>query len=457
MQHDALVSLFSDVIGAENVIDGERLSLRHPGYCAGAYQGGVLLTPLNRAQVSRICAVASEYAIGLVAHGGLTGLVDGTETERGQVAVSFEKMNAILTVDPLQGILVAEAGVTLQAIMDAAQDHGMQPGIDLPSRGSAMVGGLAATNAGGIQAIRYGMMRENVLGLEVVLVNGDVIDLDNVLVKNNTGYDLKHMMIGSEGTLGFITRVTLKLHPVPARVHTALLACDDDAHLFTLMRHARAHFAGQLLSLEAMWPDYYRLTSCQPGMQSGLPAGHHAVYAVLEAGEWGIVGDDNPLETFLAIMFEAGVIADGVVAQSDGQREMLWRVREDSDAIETTHGGSLSYDVGLRLQDIPAYVAQLQAAFAKACPEGRLYVFGHLGDGNLHVMTGPEERIMMDALVYDTLSRFDGTTVSAEHGIGLEKRACLARTKPAGALATMRAVKQALDPKGLMNPGKVFS
>ena len=453
---------FEALIGAENVITGERLSERHPGYCADSFACGVLLTPRSTQEVSRICSLASRNGIGIVAHGGLTGLVDGTETAPGQVAVSFEKMNRIVKVDPLQGIAITEAGATLQALADAAAEHTIMPGVDVPSRGSCTIGGMVATNAGGVRAIRYGMMRDNVLGLEAVLADGTVLDVRNSLIKNNAGYDLKHLFIGSEGTLGLVTQVVVKLHDIPRRLHTALVGCAGMDGLFDLLRKARARFGGDLLSFEAMWPDYFRLTCRQPGFGPDLMRGDLAVYAVIETGQWGEASEESPLTDFLAEAYEAGSIADAVIAQSDAQRAAIWRAREDSDAADAEHGGCLSFDVGLEIKDIPDYVTALQKRFSAEFPDVTLYVFGHLGDGNLHVMAGQPSsgkfvgRNAIEEIVYGSLAAFDGTTVSAEHGIGLEKRPHLHLSNSPDAIGCMKTLKSALDPNGALNRNKIF-
>ncbi|MGC1427699.1 MAG: FAD-binding oxidoreductase [Albidovulum sp.] len=220
-----LISYFSKHIGAEKVLSGDRLALRHSEYCAEAYDCGVLLLPETTQDVSAICAAATEAGVSVVPHGGLTGLVDGTGSHPGQVAISFERMNKILRVDPLQGVAIVEAGVVLQDLIDATTEQGLQPGVVLPSRGTCTLGGMVATNAGGIQAIKYGMMRDNILGLTVVLASGEVLDLNNTLVKNNAGYDLKQMFIGAEGTLGLITQIVVRLHPVPRDREVALIGC----------------------------------------------------------------------------------------------------------------------------------------------------------------------------------------------------------------------------------------
>ena len=456
------IELFEALLETGKVLHGDRLANRNPGYCHDAYAGGLLLLPESTAEVSAICKAASARGIALVAHGGLTGLVDGAGTSPGEVAVSFERMNGIIRVDPVQGIAVAEAGVRLEALIDAAAEHGMQPGVDLPSRGTCTLGGMAGTNAGGIQAIRYGMMRDNILGLKAVLASGEVLDLNNTLVKNNAGYDLRQMFIGSEGTLGLITELVVKLHPKPSRTETTLLGCPEPEQLPALLQMARDQFGSRLLSFEAMWPSFVAVTGAQPGMGPRALAEDHGAYGIIEIGSWDAgASDEADLEAFLAEAFEAGHIADAVIAQSEAQRAALWRLREDSDAIETKHEVALTYDVGLELADITGYISALDRAAREQLPGIETYYFGHMGDGNLHVMLGGNsadmaDRERLDRVVYGVLCEFRNTTISAEHGIGLEKRPFLHLSRGAAEIAAMRQLKTCFDPRGILNPGKIL-
>ena len=392
----------------------------------------------------------------------MTGLVEATDTSRGEVGVSFERLTRIKRLDPAQGVAVVEAGVTLETLINAAAEHGLQPGVNLPSRGSCTIGGMAGANAGGIQAIRYGMMRDNILGLTVVLASGEVLDLNNTLVKNNAGYDLKQLFIGSEGTLGLITEIVVRLHPRPERSDTAFFGCPDPEALPDLLQMARRRLGSRLLSFEAMWPSYVDLTSASPGMGPRPLSADHALYGLVEMGSWaGDAPDATEMEGFLEAAFEADLIADAVVAQSEAQRDMFWRIREDSEAVEAQYKTALSYDIGLELADITPYIAALDLKISARFPGVHAFYYGHVGDGNLHIFLcwdGDEvrDRSQLDDVVYGTLSDFSNTTISAEHGIGLEKLDYLHLSRTPEALAAMQQLKAAFDPKGILNPGKVL-
>lgn len=457
----AAITRFSREIGASNVIHGEALNSRDWGYCKQSYSAGILLLPRSTEEVARVCELAGIMGLSIVPHGGLTGLVDGTASTTGQVCISFERMNQILDIDPDQGIAVVEPGVVLQDLFDATAPYGLMPGIDIPSRGSCTLGGLVSTNAGGVRVIRYGMMRENVLGLEVVLGSGEVIDATNRLMKNNAGYDMKQLFIGSEGTLGLVTRIILRLHPIPQSTACALVASNGLTSMMTLLRRARLSLDAQLLSFEVMWPEYYALTIAQPGMGAAPIDPGFALYAVIEVS--GRTDEDSAkaLTGVLETAFESELLVDAVLAKSETQRKNIWRIREDSDAIETTCHAYLSYDVGMQLKHMPAYVERFLARFKALCPGRTPYIFGHMGDGNLHIMFAvtPEEycdRKPFDDTVFDSLSSFESTTISAEHGIGSAKRSYLASSRSASYIHTMQRMKTVLDPGNILNPGKVL-
>ena len=453
--------IFAGICPPDAIVAPKALRQRDPGYCDTSRKAGLLLCPDSTAMTAVICAAASRAGIGIVPQGGLTGLVDGTATTPGQIALSLERMTRILRIDSTQGVIVAEAGATLQAVNEAAAEHGMMTGIDIPSRGSCTIGGVIATNAGGIRVIRYGMTRDNVLGLTAVLSDGTVLDDMNTLIKNNTGYDLKQLFIGSEGTLGVVTAAVLKLVPRPAATAVALLDCPDLAAAQELLALTRARAGGDLMAYEAMWPDYYRLTSSHlcPGREP-LPPDEGLKIIVETAGP-----DADGAEAVLLDIFEEGaeaaLVRDGIIAKSQSEQAAIWSLREDSDLIARPHGAILSYDVSIEAGEIAAFLARWDAARAQVCPQAGSHVFGHLGDCNLHVclsVTPDEARdhAAIDRAFYGAVAATPAASFSAEHGIGLTKRAELAQRKPPAMLAAMRVVKAALDPAGVMNPGKVL-
>lgn len=456
-----LVTLLEREFDADSIVHGDALSSRNSGYCEENHSAGILLLPQSTADVVRICEIATKEGLSIVPHGGLTGLVEGTASETGQLCVSFERMNKIIQVDPDQGIVVAESGVVLQNLFEATEPYGLMPGVDIPSRGTCMLGGLVSTNAGGVRVIRYGMMRENILGLEAVLANGQIIDATNMLMKNNAGYDLKQLFIGSEGTLGLVTKIVLRLHPIPPATATALVASDNLPSLMALLRRARTELDSGLLSFEVMWPEYVELTTSQPGFGPSPIVTSHGIFAIVEVAGKNDEDCTSAINGLLESALQDRLVVDAVLASSEAQRKTIWRMREDSDAISPTCDTYLSYDVGLPLQHMPAYVDQLRAGFSENHPDRTVYLFGHLGDGNLHLMfpvswDEHENRRPFDELVYRPLREFDNTTISAEHGIGLEKKDFLEWSRPNDYVQIMQQMKATLDPNNILNPGKVL-
>ncbi|GAB1377250.1 FAD-binding oxidoreductase [Pararhodobacter aggregans] len=450
-----LAETLAAIVGPGHVLGPERLALRDPGWCRGSQGAGLLVRPADAAELAAVLRATPGLAV--VPQGGLTGLVEGTESHPGQLIVSFERMNRVHAIDPAQAVALVGAGVTLAALDAALEPFGLMAGVDIGARDSCTIGGMVATNAGGIRVLRYGMMRAGVLGLEVVLADGAILDLTTPLLKNNAGYDLKQVFIGSEGTLGLVTRVALRLFPRPRGIATAMLGLDP-AGLSGLMPRLRAALGEQLAALEGIWPACYEYVAGQQGL-TRRPMAPQGLYLIVEA-----FGPDDSaaraaLEAALAPVIEDGTLAEAVIAQSDSDRQAIWKIREGGGTIgsagETVH----SYDVSLRLADLDPYVRAVEAAAATALPGVQVLVLGHVGDGNLHLMLmGPPglPRAPCDAVVYETLGAFGDASVSAEHGIGLEKRAVLARVQPVAVRAAMRALKAAYDPENRLNPGKVL-
>lgn len=454
--------LFADLCPPAGIVEPGRLRDMDPGYCATSRDAGLLLCPDSTAMVAAICAQASRHRVGIVPQGGLTGLVDGTATTPDQIALSLDRMTRILRVDPDQRVIVAEAGATIADLDRAAAHHELTTGIDIPSRGTATLGGAIATNAGGVRVIRYGMTRDNVLGLTAVLADGRVVEDMNTLPKDNTGYDLKQLFIGAEGTLGIVTAAVLRLYPRPAGSASALLACRDVTAALAILRLAHGLAGGHLLSFEAMWPDYYALTTSHlcPGREP-LPPGTTALHLIVEVTAQGDAAAQDLLAELFQTAADDDLVQDGVIAKSQAERDLIWSIREDSDLVARPLGAMLSYDISIEAAGIDDFLTRWDAARGRAFPDTRSFVFGHLGDCNLHVCLGltPDARARrgaIDDLFYGVVAATPGASLSAEHGIGLQKRARLAAGKPAVMLDLMGQIKRALDPQSIMNPGKVL-
>ncbi|MGI4855717.1 MAG: FAD-binding oxidoreductase [Janthinobacterium lividum] len=419
-----------------------------------------LLRPRSTQQVSEALAVCHALGQSVVTQGGLTGLAGGANAQGGEVALSLERMHAIEEIDTVSGTLTVQAGAILQRVQEAADAAGMLFALDLGARGSCTIGGNLATNAGGNRVIKYGMARELVVGLEVVLADGTIISDMHKMIKNNSGYDLKHLMIGSEGTLGVITRAVMRLLPKPAGVATAWCGLPDFAAVTRLLAHAQARCAGGVSAFEVMWPSYVDFViDSVPGVRAPLDT-RHAYYVLLES-----VGSDagrhaEEFETMLGEMLEQGVVENAALATSVADANAFWAVRDAPAEFPVLLPQLIGFDISFPIADVGAFAAQCESMLHERWPGIRTLVYGHLGDGNLHLIAhihdapdGFPEAV--DAAVY-ALTRDWRGAVSAEHGIGAKKRAYLPYTRDAGAIAAMRAIKRALDPGNLLNPGKIF-
>lgn len=449
------------IAGDAGVLDAAELGKRSAGILRpDTLKARALVRPKDTEEVSRAVRWCHDHRMPVVTQGGLTGLVHGADAASDEVILSLERMRAIELIDPVQRIAVVQAGVTLQALQEAVERHELSFPLDLGARGSATIGGNAATNAGGNRVIRYGMMRDMVLGLEVVLADGTILSSMNRLIKNNAGYDLKQVFIGSEGTLGIITRLVLRLREKPRSQDVAIVAVPSFEALTRLLKHVDSALGGSLSAFEVMWQSFYRLVTSPPA-RGKPPVGQDHPYYVLIESLGANAGPDS--ERFVAALesaLETKLISDAAIAKSDSDRHAFWALRDD--VMQVVVGGMpVIFDISLPLAAMEQYVEGLGRELQAGIGEHRLWIFGHLGDGNLHVIVQvpPQDymtlRPKIEALVYRPLGQFGGS-VSAEHGIGLEKKPYLGVCRSEGEIAVMRALKTALDPDGILNPGKIF-
>ena len=442
-------------LGSAAVLTGADVSARQVGiWDERPVQALAIVRPQSTEQLSGVLRLCHAIGQPVVTHGGRTGLVEGCVSGPGDLVVSLECMTRIESVDETNRCMTLQAGVPLELAQRAASDAGLMLPLDLGARGSCTIGGNIATNAGGNRVLRYGMTREMVLGLEAVLADGTVISSMNKMLKNNAGYDLKQLFIGTEGTLGIVTRAVLRLRPSCRSESTAFIACDSFAQVQSLLPFLDRELGGHLSAFECLWRSFYQTAAA--GLNAPLADGSSHYVLVESLGPDPAV--DN--EQFLAVLSaaaEKGFLSDAVVAKSGKERDSFWAIRDNVEAC-LHFGESFVFDVSLPLQDMSAYVDQVLEKLDGVLPGHRSFVFGHVGDGNLHFVVSPgaeRSRAIVESAIYQPLQAFGGS-VSAEHGIGLEKKFWLCLSRSDAEIRLMQALKQALDPDGLLNPGKVF-
>lgn len=444
------------ILGATHVLTGEDAA-RYGRDWTGQYPSAPLcvVRPADTAQVAQVVAHVAAQGGAIVPLGGNTGLVGGAQA-KGEVVVSLERLNKIRALKPQARTAIVEAGVILQDLHTAVDAHDLIFPLTFGAKGSARIGGCLSTNAGGTNVVRYGSTRGLCLGLEVVLASGEVLDLMSELHKDNTGYDLRDLFIGAEGTLGIITAAVLKLKPKPGGYATAMFAARDLPAAQTVLAALQAASGGAVEAFEVMPRSYMeRLAVHRPDLTPPFAQTHDWTLMV-ELG--GTDMQDILMETLDGQM-QAGLVLDAILAQSEAQRAQIWAIREAAAEITFTQTPIIDCDVALPLDRLPDFLPRVQAALATLDAGATDITVGHLGDGNLHYAVYPSRvdpahlaaiREMIDA---QTVAL--GGSISAEHGVGQSKRATLERHKPPAVLAAMRAIKSALDPKGVMNPGKV--
>ena len=454
-----LLSSLAGVVGESGLLLGEDVASRKSGiWRDDGIAAKAIVRPRSTAEVAQVLALCNAAGQAVVAHGGLTGLAESAITEPGEIALSLERMNRILEVHKVERTLTAEAGAVLAAVQDAADAEQLMFPLDIGARGNCTVGGNIATNAGGNRVIRYGMTRDMVLGLEAVLADGTVVSSMNHMIKNNAGYDLKQLFIGTEGTLGVVTRAVLRLREKPRSQETMLAAATDFNQVVELLKLMDTRLGGTLSAFEVLWNNFYRLVTTPPATQTPPLPQHHPYYVLIEAMGGDGEADAARLETAFAEAHDAGLVVDAVLAASEAQRQSIWAVRDDVAQLNQ-HDPLFIFDVSLRVSDMERYVAEvnrrLDAKFGTYCN----YTFGHIGDGNLHFGTsaggGAEAYDDVKQAVYEPLAAIGGS-ISAEHGIGLDKKKYLRLSRNEEEIALMRKLKQALDPNGILNPGKIF-
>lgn len=450
-QQTEFIAALSSALDQAIIFIGDRIpeKARSDASQTGRHMPLVYIRPRSVEEVSAALRICNAQRVPVVVQGGMTGLAGGANASGDEVVVTMDLIAGVEGIDAAAGTMTVKAGTVLEVAQRAAEEAGFLLPIDLGARGSCQIGGNLSTNAGGIRVISYGVTRDNVLGIEAVLADGTVLSSLNRMQKNNTGYDLKHLFIGAEGTLGVITRAVLKLKPLPTGRATALCGLNSFEDVVALLHHAQKSLPG-LSAFELMWEAFFRFSREAEGFKF-FDQDYPFTVIIEQSGE-------ESLETFLGAMFEEGMIADALIAQSEKERGQFWKVREglSLDALPRL----INFDVSLPIGVLDKYAKEVTAALEAEFAGIHVSVFGHVADSNIHLCISAgaiddatEHRI--DMIVYDHVRTYQGS-ISAEHGIGTLKRDYLPYSRSPEELDVMRRVKQALDPNWILNPGKVI-
>lgn len=457
----------TNIVGAKGVITGDdKTPFLTEWRKRWTGDAAMIVAPTSTDQVAQIVKLCAKHRIAITPQGGNTGLVGGQIPFGDEILISMKRMRTIHEVSPLNNTMSVDAGVTLGEAQSAANDHDRLFPLSIGSEGTCQIGGVISTNAGGVNVLRYGNTRDLVMGLEVVLPNGEIWNGLNALRKNNTGYDLKQLFIGGEGTLGIVTKAVLKLFPRPAQTLTLITGLNRADDIIPLLSHAQGASGGMVTSFEFMARPcldlvFKNIPGTRDPMESPYP-----FYCLIELSAGAGVDIDAMGEAMLAGALEAGLIEDAVIAQSETHAKDFWHIRHSISEAMNGEGKGARHDVSVAIPDIPAFLKAADKVITQIAPGVRPIAFGHVGDGNVHYdvlppLGAPGDALDaqigdMEAAIYDLIDTFNGS-ISAEHGIGQHKRDTLAKRKSPVEMTMMHAIKIALDPHAIMNPGKLLS
>ncbi|MCE7029489.1 FAD-binding oxidoreductase [Jiella avicenniae] len=453
MNDDALAAL-SEILGDGELLLDEADRARYASDGSGL-KGDLplaVLRPATTERLSQAMAVCARFQIAMITQGGRTGLSGGACVAGPAVVLSTERMQGVVEIDEDAMAMTVWAGTPLERVHDAAREKGLDFPVDIGARGSATVGGLIATNAGGIRVLRHGMMRQNVLGLEVVLADGRILSRLGKLVKDNSGLDLKQIFIGSEGALGVVTMAVLQLKPHAGKAMVVLLALPDFPAALSCLSRARTMFGDRLTAFEGMWPDYWDFVCGEARLARRPVSGTHGFYVLVE------IADTDPadIENWFMALSEEGLVEDGILAQSIAEARALWAVREAVGEVDEALGPHINFDLGVASSRLGEFCEACDRCLADVDGAGRALKVGHVGDGNVHLLVAHDGRTEtihdIERAIYGLVAEWGGA-ITAEHGIGRLKRAWLSCSRSSEEIALMGLLKQALDPAGLLNPG----
>ncbi len=458
----SITSLFTTILKSDQVLGPDDLSHRyhHIWHMDQPLKALCVLLPETTQQVSEILKICYAKELPIVVHGGLTNLVGSTETTGDEVVISTERLNKIEEIDTASRTITVQAGVILENIHNAAAEKKLLFPLNFGAKGSAQIGGIISTNAGGLRVLKYGMTRQLILGLEAVTSDGTIISSMKKIIKDNSAYDIKQLFIGSEGTLGVITKAILKLEEAPQSRNAAYIAFNQYDHVVKFLKYMDSSLAGKMSGFELIWKNsYQQMTSVSDAVKPPLPYDYN-YYVLIEALGSDQIKDQEEFQHILENALENELILDAVMAQSPSDIEWFFRIREDVNNLVDFMKYDQHFDISLPIPLIGTYIKERYKTLALINGVEQVYAFGHVADGNIHFMIGKENlkddlKKEIDHCIYDGLKDIGGS-VSAEHGIGTHKKDYLKLCRTTEEISLMKSLKTLMDPKNLLNPGKIF-
>ncbi len=457
-----IITKLSDAIGHQNVLTGTALEERyvHIWDMHNPLSALCLVTPRSTSDVSKIMKICHQQNQPVVIHGGLTNLVGSTETQGPEVVISMEKMNQVEEIDIQSRTMTVQAGVILQQIQTTAKEHEFLFPLNFGAKGSAQIGGIIATNAGGLRVFKFGMTRNQVLGLEAVLADGTVISSMKKIIKDNSGYDLKQLFIGSEGTLGIVTRAVLRLTEAPKSRASAFAGINDYEKVVQFLKFMDAGLAGNLSGFELIWKNTFQAMTSPPAVVSPPLPYDFPYYVLLESLGADQAKDQEVMENLLGQALEQSIIEDAVIASNESDLNWFWTIREDVHVFVGQTNNMQGFDISLPIPLIGEKIDHITNRLLSLPEIEKVYAFGHVADGNIHLIIGKSREGLdliheVNEIVYGSLKDIGGS-ISAEHGIGVHKKSYLPYSRGPEEISLMKTLKRSLDPKNILNPGKVI-
>ncbi len=462
MPNNSVITLFREILDDSSILSGESLKSRfyHIWKTDVQLESLCLLLPRSTDEVSAIVKICNDYNQEIIIHGGLTNLVGSTISNKNQVVISLEKMNKIVEIDENGKTITCESGAIIEDIINTVKDKDLLLPLNFGARGSAQIGGAVSTNAGGLRVFKYGMTRNLVMGIEAVLPDGTVISSLKKLMKDNSGYDLKQLFIGSEGTLGIVTKVVLRLYRLPKTRYTSLAATNNYQNVLDLFKTMENKISSNLTGFELLWTNTYRQMVSDKTLYNKYLPDNYKYYIFIEYMGGDFENDYNKFEEVVLESVDKGIIDDAVIGKDEKEQVNIWGIREDVAVLADEKEFDQHFDISIPVSLIGEVIDKISLELKECEGVKTIFPFGHVADGNIHFIIGKDSdddklKSEINEIIYSNTEKVDGS-ISAEHGIGLDKKKYLIKTRSQDEIELMRLIKKSIDPKNILNPGRVI-